>query len=305
MNELPLISVIIPTFNRRTLLEKLLASLEGQTYPRDRYEVLVINDSSTDDTEAFLGRFAKGRGNFRFITQDHAGSYGARNRGITLARGDILAFTDDDCVATPVWLAALAGAFARRPDALGVQGSTRSIPEMMTPLTHQIVRPRGSHLYETCNIAYRAEILRALKGFDGTIVYGFGDTILAARILQRGPIIFEGKAAIIHWPVPRLFRGKKEWQILMSGEWKLANACPGFYWRHRGPGFLGGVLIQWLIGNTLKELLQCARWLWKDSRLYLLFARKLLAERWLLLTILPDFSRQRRKPAAMPGRRGR
>jgi len=295
MNDLPSISVIVPTCNRRALLEKLLASLEAQDYPRNRYEIVVVNDGSVDDTQAFLERFAEDQEGFQFITQARSGSYRARNRGISLAGGEILAFTDDDCVATPCWLTALARAFSQRSDALGVQGSTRSIPERVTPLTHQIIRPKGSHLYETCNIAYRAEILRTLKGFDSSIFHGFGDTILATRVLKRGPIIFEKAAAVIHLPIPRSFRGQKEWRILMSGEWKLAHSSPVFYWRYRGPGFLGGVLIQWLIGNTLKELLQHVYWLRKDPRLYLFFVRKLLAERWQLMAVLPGFWWQQKR----------
>ena len=297
MSELPLISVIVPTFNRRPLLDGLLAALEGQSYPRNRYEIILVDDGSTDDTAAFLTQFAAHHPYFRFITQVHSGPYVARNLAMARAGGEIFAFTDDDCLASQDWLSVLARVFTSRPDALGVQGSTRSIPELMTPFTHQIVRPRGSRLYETCNIAYRADAVRAHNGFDGTIFFGFGDTILAAQILRRGPIIFAPDAVVTHRPIPRVFYRRDQWRIILKGEWKLAHSCRGYYWRQRGPGFLGGVFLQWMIGNTLKELAMSAVWLRREPMLYFSFTRRLLAERLRLLAVLPGFWWDCRRPS--------
>ena len=94
MTDQPFISVIIPVWNSPDLLAKCLAALAVQSYPRERYEVLVVDNGSTDSTAAVAR-------NYPFVTllsEPVPGAYRARNRGLAAARGEYVAFTDADCI---------------------------------------------------------------------------------------------------------------------------------------------------------------------------------------------------------------
>ncbi len=87
----PLVSVVIPTYNRAHYIAEALDSVLNQTY--SRYEIIVINDGSKDNTEEILAPY---KGRIRLINQKNAGLSAARNAGIRASTGDLIAFLDDD-----------------------------------------------------------------------------------------------------------------------------------------------------------------------------------------------------------------
>lgn len=89
------VSVVIPTFNSKERLELTLKSLEQQTFPREDFEVVVVNDGSGDGTKEFLDHLSAGL-NLKVIHQENRGQARARNAGIRVAKGDIIVFVDDD-----------------------------------------------------------------------------------------------------------------------------------------------------------------------------------------------------------------
>jgi GT2 family glycosyltransferase len=89
---------VVPTYNRVARLRRVLDALMHQTYPADAYEVIVLNDGSTDGTDAYLAGLEPPVP-FRFESQANAGPAAARNRGVELARGALILFVDDDVVA--------------------------------------------------------------------------------------------------------------------------------------------------------------------------------------------------------------
>lgn len=97
---MPLVSVVIPTFNRAGIIGETIENIFQQTYPR--IELIVVDDGSTDGTEAVL-RSCGSR--IRWVTQQNAGPGAARNRGIAMARGEIIAFQDSDDVWHPTKIA--------------------------------------------------------------------------------------------------------------------------------------------------------------------------------------------------------
>ncbi len=98
----PFVSVVTPVHNGAERLEAVLAALFRQTYPRERYEVVVIDNRSSEDVEAVARRYP-----VRFLSQHRVpGAYATRNVGIAAARGEVLAFTDADCRPDPEWLSA-------------------------------------------------------------------------------------------------------------------------------------------------------------------------------------------------------
>lgn len=98
-----LISVVVCTFNRSRLLRSVLDSLYKQTLPRDRYEVIVVDNRSTDDTRAVVDDFLS-CGNIRYIYEARQGLAHARNAGWQAAEGSYVGYLDDDSLAPPEWL---------------------------------------------------------------------------------------------------------------------------------------------------------------------------------------------------------
>ncbi len=96
------ISVIIPVYNETERLRTCLSALAEQTYPRDRFEVIVVDNGSRESPQAIVDRYPFAR----LAVELTPGSYAARNYGLKLATGEILAFTDSDCIPSPDWLSA-------------------------------------------------------------------------------------------------------------------------------------------------------------------------------------------------------
>lgn len=91
------LSVVIPTYNRVEILARMLGALEKQTLPKSEFEVIVVNDGSTDGTENFLERYQReGKLNFTYLTKKNEGQGIARNEGLKVADGYIVLFTQDD-----------------------------------------------------------------------------------------------------------------------------------------------------------------------------------------------------------------
>lgn len=107
------VSVIVPTLNRAELLAGCLKSLAEQSFPQERFEVLVVDNGSTDGTAALSEAAMRGAGiaNLRYVLEPEPGLLSGRHRGALLAKGALLVFVDDDIIAAPGWLAALVRAF--------------------------------------------------------------------------------------------------------------------------------------------------------------------------------------------------
>lgn len=102
MNNLynPFISVIIPVFNAPESLRICLEALENQTYPKSSYEVIVVDNGSDKSVEYVVSQFGQAVATY----ESRVGSYAARNKGISLAKGDVIAFTDADCIPASNWI---------------------------------------------------------------------------------------------------------------------------------------------------------------------------------------------------------
>ncbi len=116
MSSFPFVSVIIPTYNRKDFLGRTLASLAQQAYPADLFEVIVVDDGSTDD----IGEIAKKAYpfTFKYIRQSNQGVTCARNHGAKVCQGNILVFLDDDIVLAPQSLNALTNAIQQRKNTI-------------------------------------------------------------------------------------------------------------------------------------------------------------------------------------------
>jgi hypothetical protein len=202
----PRVSVIVPVRDRRALLRQLLDALATQTY-RD-FEVVVVDDGSRDGSadearaDEALGRPV------RVVSSGGVGAVAARGAGVAEAAGDVLAFTDSDCVPSGAWLAAGVAAIDDGADV--VQGLTRP-SRPMRPLERSVTSDRPDGLFATCNVFYRRAAFDAAGGFDGDATrlgfrsnrrargLGFGeDTIAAWRVRRHGRAAFAPDAVVEH-----------------------------------------------------------------------------------------------------------
>jgi len=117
-------TIIVPVHNTAAHLEGCIAALLAQDYPRDQFEILMVDNNSTDGSHEILAR-ADG---IRALAEATPGSYAARNRALREARGDVIAFTDSDCLPVPGWLQAIDRAF-ERPSTQVVLGCRRPARE--------------------------------------------------------------------------------------------------------------------------------------------------------------------------------
>lgn len=200
-------SVVVATRDRVGRLRKLLDSLRAQALPAAEFEVIVVDDGSGPGTAELLGR-DHGELRLRAVRRDASGGpSAARNEGWPLARAPLVAFTDDDCAATPEWLAALVAAAERAPGAI-VQGRTLPDPReesRLGPFSRSLwVESQGPY-YQAANIAYPRPVLEALGGFDAdAFPYVGEDTDLAWRAFAAGVEAVWAPDALIHHAVTDL-----------------------------------------------------------------------------------------------------
>jgi hypothetical protein len=148
-------------------------------------------------------------------------------------------------------------------------------------------------------MAYRRAAILDAGGFDSGFRGWFEDTALAARILERGPIVFAPQAAVVHRAVARRTLSGDDWRTLLRDEQRLADTVPEFYRRTRGPGVVTVAVARWLLGSPLKTLWRDLPRAVADPRGYLALAHLLLGERWsLLITLLSRSWRENEEPGA-------
>ncbi len=218
---------MVPFRNAERFLERCLRALLDQAYPVDRYEILLVDNASSDGSCALARRHPR----VRLLHQPRIGAYAARNLGLDHARGEIIAFTDADCTADPGWLAALDRTLCD-PTVAVVLGR-RTYPVAAGPLKwleafehHKaaavFARPDGARYFGyTNNMAARAALFDTVGRFAD--VQRGADTLwvrTAARRLAPGAISFAPDATIHHLEITSLTRYyHKRWLYGRSSRW--------------------------------------------------------------------------------------
>jgi GT2 family glycosyltransferase len=202
------ISVVAATHNRADRLVKMLDALAAQTVGSDRFEVIVVDDASSDETPRILAEHAaNGRLRLTTFRQERGGGpAAARNRGWRAASGELIAFTDDDCEPAAEWLEQLlAGANGHRRTI--VQGRTLPNPaeaEHLGVFARTIEVSELSPHYPTCNILYPRDVLVELDGFDEAYGAPAGeDTDLGCRAEAAGYRTEFAPGALVYHAVHR------------------------------------------------------------------------------------------------------
>lgn len=194
-------SVVVPTFNRAGLLPGLLDALLRQDYSAP-YEVIVVDDGSSDDTPKVMAECCSRHAMLQFLRQDNAGPARARNLGASHARGRFVAFIDDDCLPEPDWLRALDAALV--PGAAAAAGTVINREEGWVgryvnreSVIHQVLASDGSVAeLITGNAAVLSSVFEQVGGFDEAIrVAGGEDTEFSFRLRAAGHRIVSAPGA--------------------------------------------------------------------------------------------------------------
>ena len=281
------ISALVATYNAPDLLYKTLVSLRDQSLQSNVYEVIVIDDGSTDHTLDVLKEFCALHAHFRWYTQENKGPAAARNLGIHHAQGKYIAITDHDCIADREWLRAICDVFDQNHEVLGIEGLTESNAKAIHLFTHQVVNKSGG-MFATCNVAYRADILNQLDGFDEDYPYGHEDTDLSLRVRRLGDIRFSPEAKIIHPPIPISFKKLVKQSAHWRNEFILFKKQPEWYKQyHHSP--LHTVLVELCFKLFFYLLRDNLKYVYHSPFLYVKFCLAILMQRMYFLYLLPGY----------------
>ena len=197
------LTIQLCTYNRAPLLERVLAACFDQTLDPDRYEVVLVNDGSRDDTPAVIAR-ARTLATCRFtvIDQANAGLARARNAGIVHATGQRIAFIDDDVLPTPVFAAEHLRSDARHGDVVvrGAVINAESFDRLPSPMWSP--KNYSANWFWTSNVSVRRTRLDAAGGrFDESFAeYGWEDIELGLRLRALGTrAVFNRLAVAFHY----------------------------------------------------------------------------------------------------------
>jgi len=241
MKNFPYVSIIIPAYNARSTLRLCLESVIKLDYPKDRLEVVLVNNNSTDSTEEIARDYP-----ITVLREENVqSSYAARNRGIQHAKGEILAFTDTDCIVSPWWLKKLI-ASCDDPEIGCFAGNIESYPP--ETLAEQYAdRDEENHnqlrcltvgylpYAQTANVAYRKEVFEDIGLFNSKFKSG-GDVDLTWRMLKRGRfrIVYEPEAIVRHkhrTSIRGLYRQNRRYGESITDLLKLyPDSCEDTFW---------------------------------------------------------------------------
>jgi glycosyltransferase involved in cell wall biosynthesis len=196
-------SVVIATYNRGPILEKCLRALVEQTLDGDLYEIVIVDDGSTDDTPALIERMKTARPSWQYLWQANAGRSYARNVGIRMAQGELVVFIDSDVVVTPTFLAThLALHEANAGKKVFVQGLSVNTDNFDDPVATPINATHFSAaFFATNNVSVPKAFLVEVGGFDEQFTeYGWEDLELGIRLKAIGVGMVRSREAVgFHW----------------------------------------------------------------------------------------------------------
>ncbi|MBF2005400.1 MAG: glycosyltransferase [Chlorogloeopsis fritschii C42_A2020_084] len=201
----PLVSVIIPVFNDSQRLKLCLDALEKQTYPKYCYEIIVVDNASEENTEDIVSQFSQ----VILAYESNPGSYAARNKGISLAKGEIIAFTDSDCIPAQDWIDKGVTRLLEAPDCGLVGGKIQLFfrnPDKLTlvELYESVVAfPQKQYVQEirfavTANLFTFKSVLEKVGYFDSNLK-SRGDLEWGQRVFRAGyKQIYADDVCVLH-----------------------------------------------------------------------------------------------------------
>ena len=236
-------SVIVPSFNRKDEIQELLTSLESQDLSNDRFEVIIVDDGSTDGTDGWIYDFSKTSDlDLKFIRQDHKGPGAARNLGMQSANGDVFVFIDSDCTAPPDWLSIIKKAFDENPEIRAFGGRDDALPDfppLLLAINYSMTsflttggmrggkKKRLARFYpRSFNMGLHRELYEKIGGF-GDLRHG-QDIEFSNRIIKSGAkVAYLPECVVYHrrrTSLKKFFRQVFNWGVARINLYKIDSA---------------------------------------------------------------------------------
>lgn len=221
------VSVIVPSYNAKKTIGKCIEALLNQAYQRENYEVIVVDDGSTDGTGDIAKIYP-----VKYIFQRNQGPATARNAGVREAKGDIILFTDSDCVPSANWIEEMVKPFTKK-DVVAVKGAyltnQKGIVARFAQLEFEerfdmLKKVESIDMVDTYSAGYRRNIFLQMGGFDTSFpVANNEDTELSYRMSKLGlKMVFNPHAIVYHLNHPdsikryaRLKFGRGYWRTVV------------------------------------------------------------------------------------------
>ncbi len=278
----PPISVIICTCDRPDTIGRAVESILAQCY--QAFEVIVVDQSRSNDTEIIVRELSQRNDALRYIRLKQRGLSRAYNMAVAEASNEVLAFTDDDCLAPDLWLDAVARAFSEQDDAwllygqvLGpLEGEGRNqdgiVPTLPIERLQRLSRKDGFRVFGMgANFAARRSMIQRLGGFDevlggGGPLQSAQDFDLTYRVYRAGGVVLLDPRVVVHHYG---FRSDTEWPATIRS---YGVGVGGFYMKHVRAGdlFATMLLVRLLAMDTVRL---AKRWLFRQPtdafRIYL------------------------------------
>jgi glycosyltransferase involved in cell wall biosynthesis len=206
----PFFSVIVPTYNRPAQLGLCLQAISRLEYDPDGFEVIVVNDGGSVPLDPVIARF-RGKVDITLLTQQNSGPALARNNGAARARGQFLAFTDDDCAPASSWLRSFETRFAQEPEQVIAGRALNVLSDNPYSTVSQAVadylikyyncQPDRARFFSGNNFALPHGAFHALGGYDTTFPLSAGeDREFSDRMLYYDyPLVYAPEAVVYHF----------------------------------------------------------------------------------------------------------
>jgi len=195
MKKTPVFSVIIPAHNEEKFLGNCLKTILNQDFPRTEYEVIVVNNHSTDQTKKIAQQFK-----VKLVNEARKGVVYARQTGFLQAKGRIIVQTDADCLVPSNWLSSIYRSFKQNPQAVAVAGPStvrgkdiysRLGPKILTEINALHYRLFANPLGVLAgNLAVKKEVLKRMSGYNTALPHFADQLELCSRLKKQGRIYF-------------------------------------------------------------------------------------------------------------------
>ncbi|MFN3301365.1 MAG: glycosyltransferase [Sediminibacterium sp.] len=253
----PFVSVIVPVYNDARRIVKCIEALINQTYPRDRYEILIVDNGSTDNTCSVIKKYP-----VKLLIEDKKqSSYAARNKGIKNAVGEIIAFTDSDCIPAPNWIEKGVKNLLQKPNCGLVAGR-------INIFFRKPNKPNAVELYDSITNFKQKEDLE-IRRFGSTAnvftfksvfdkVGLFNDSLKSGGDNEWGRRVFSyGYSQIYADDVSVAHPARDSFSQLYKRHTRLTGGCYEQYWRGSFRAYIKELLksIKSILGLSVKIIL--------------------------------------------------
>lgn len=243
-SSLPFVSVIVPVFNQAIGLKRCLEALEHQSYPQHLYEVIVVDNGSDldEDIAGVVAQFQQAV----LADESQPGSYAARNRGISLAKGPVIAFTDADCIPAPDWIEQGIAILQQTPNCGFIAGKIKitfqeadrpTAVELYESLWYPLSQQEfveTEHFGATANVFTRTEVLQQIGVFDSALKSN-GDREWGQRVYAAGYTLRYAETVCVDHPARHsLAQLHSRARRIMGGRYDLQQKQAHTFWKRNG-----------------------------------------------------------------------